>query len=99
MLGKVIQMTHLAHDHSKLLDRVHRIKGQVEGIERAFAREKNCAEILQQIAAVRGAINGLMAEVVVDHIRFHVAHPGITDPVERATGASELIDVIQKYMK
>ncbi len=92
-------MAHLAHDHSKLLDRVHRIKGQVEGIERAFIREKDCGEIMRQIAAVRGAINGLMSEVVVDHIRFHVAHPEITSPDERAKGASELIEVIQKYMK
>lgn len=87
------------HDHSKLLDRVHRIRGQVEGIERAFIRKKDCGEILRQIAAVRGAINGLMGEVVVDHIQFHVAHPGITDPATRAQGASELVDVIQKYMK
>jgi DNA-binding FrmR family transcriptional regulator len=92
-------MGHLAKDNSKLLGRVRRIKGQVEGIERALNSDKDCAEVLRQIAAVRGAINGLMAKVVEDHIDMHVAHPDITDPKERKQGAQELIDVIRTYLK
>ncbi|CAM5556285.1 MAG: transcriptional regulator [Rhodanobacter sp. SCN 67-45] len=92
-------MGHLTNDSSKLLGRVRRIKGQVEGIERALNSDKDCAEILRQIAAVRGAINGLMAKVVEDHIVMHVAHPDITDPKQRNQGAQELIDVIRTYLK
>lgn len=92
-------MGHLANDNSKLLGRVRRIKGQVEGVERALSSEKDCAEILRQIAAIRGAINGLMAKVIEDHVEMHVAHPDITDPAERKQGAQELIDVIRTYLK
>ncbi len=92
-------MGHMTNDSSKLLGRVRRIKGQVEGIERALGNQTDCAEVLRQIAAVRGAINGLMAKVVEDHIEMHVAHPDITDQATRARGARELIDVIRTYLK
>jgi len=92
-------MGHIAGGAGKLLGRVRRIKGQVEGVERAIGSGKDCAEILRQIAAVRGAINGLMAKVVEDHIQMHVASPDITDAAERARGAQELIDVIRSYLK
>jgi DNA-binding FrmR family transcriptional regulator len=49
--------------------------GQVEAIERALEAEVGCADVLQVIASVRGAVNGLMAEVAEDHIRCHVAAP------------------------
>ena len=92
-------MGHTAREKTKLLARVRRIRGQVEAVERALEAEKGCSEILHQIAAVRGAINGLMVEVVEDHIRMHVANPGITDEAERTEGADELIDVIRTYLK
>ena len=92
-------MGHIANDSGKLLGRVRRIKGQVEGIERALGNQADCAEVLRQIAAVRGAINGLMAKVVEDHIEMHVVHPDITDQAMRAQGARELIGVIRTYLK
>jgi DNA-binding FrmR family transcriptional regulator len=60
--------------------------------------EKGCSDILHQIAAVRGAINGLMAKVLEDHIQAHVTNPAIT-ATERGQGADELIDVIRTYLK
>lgn len=92
-------MGHTVHDKTKLLGRVRRIRGQVEAVERALETEKGCSEILHQIAAVRGAMNGLMAKVVEDHIQMHVANPTITDEAERTRGAGELIDVIRTYLK
>jgi DNA-binding FrmR family transcriptional regulator len=94
--------THMAHtirDQTKLLNRVRRIKGQVVAIERALESEAECTDTLQLIAACRGAINSLMAEVLEGHVRFHVM-----DPVWRAnsshTRASEqVIDVIRAYLK
>jgi len=92
-------MSHTIHQKSKLLGRVRRIRGQVEALERALDTEKGCADILHQIAAVRGAINGLMAEVLEDHIRTHITDPSITSDAERAQGANELIGVLRSYIK
>lgn len=92
-------MSHTIREKSKLLGRVRRIRGQVEALERALDAEKGCAEILHQIAAVRGAINGLMAEVLEEHVRTHIADPAITSDAERTQGADELIGVLRAYIK
>lgn len=92
-------MGHTTREKTKLLNRVRRLRGQVEAIERALEEEAGCSEILQLIAATRGAINGLMGEVIEDHVREHVASPAIVDAAERTRGADELIDVIRTYLK
>lgn len=92
-------MSHTIRKKSKLLGRVRRIRGQVEALERALDAEKGCAEILHQIAAVRGAISGLMAEVLEEHVRTHIADPTITSDAERTQGANALIDVLRAYIK
>jgi FrmR/RcnR family transcriptional regulator, repressor of frmRAB operon len=92
-------MAHTIKEKAKLLGRVRRIRGQVEALERALEGEKGCAEVLQQIAAVRGAINGLMAEVVEDHIYTHVANPSIETETQRKQGADELVEVIRAYLR
>lgn len=92
-------MSHTIHEKSKLLGRVRRIRGQVEALERALEAEKGCAEILHQIAAVRGAMNGLMAEVLEEHIRTHFTDPAISNDADRTQGADELISVLRSYLK
>jgi DNA-binding FrmR family transcriptional regulator len=92
-------MGHMAKEKQKLLARVRRIRGQVDALERALEAEKGCPEVLQQIAAVRGAINGLMTEVIEDHVLTYVVHPSITDDATRAKGAEELIEVIRAYLR
>lgn len=92
-------MSHTVREKTKLLGRVHRIRGQVEALERALEAEKGCTEVLHQIAAVRGAMNGLMAEVIEDHIQTHIANPAITRDAERSKGADELIYVVRAYLK
>ncbi|HEV3018971.1 MAG TPA: metal/formaldehyde-sensitive transcriptional repressor [Burkholderiaceae bacterium] len=92
-------MSHTVRKKSKLLGRVRRIRGQVEALERALDAEKGCAEVLHQIAAVRGAINGLMAEVFEDHIQTHIVDPEIPSNAKRRQGADELIDVIRAYLR
>jgi DNA-binding FrmR family transcriptional regulator len=92
-------MAHTARDKTKLLNRIKRIRGQVEAVERALEGERECTEVLQLIAAIRGATNGLMAEVIEDHIREHVASPTIVSDAERMKGADELVDVIRTYLK
>jgi DNA-binding FrmR family transcriptional regulator len=92
-------MGHTVHEKTKLLARVRRIRGQVEAIERALEAEVGCADVLQVIASVRGAMNSLMAEVMEDHIRFHVVDPAHERDPDRARGAEELIDVVRTYLK
>ena len=92
-------MGHTIKEKEKLLARVRRIRGQIEALERALDQEKGCAEVLQLIVAARGAINSLMAEVIEDHIRVHVVDPSRERNQERAKGAEELIEVVQKYLR
>jgi DNA-binding FrmR family transcriptional regulator len=92
-------MSHTIKEKSKLLGRVRRIRGQVEALERALEEERGCPEVMQQIAAVRGAINGLMAEVIEDHIRMHVANPSPEAEAERGEHTEELVEIIRAYLK
>jgi DNA-binding FrmR family transcriptional regulator len=76
---------------------VRRIRGQVEAIEKALNTDQECTDVLQLIAAVRGAINGLMNQVVEGHIRHHVLSPRAA-AAERK-GAEELITIVRSYFK
>jgi DNA-binding FrmR family transcriptional regulator len=84
-----------SQENSKLL-RVRRIRGQVEAVERALESEIGCADVLQLIAGVRGALNGLLAELLEAYIRTHVVDPSNT---EQAYAAGELLDIIRSYLK
>ena len=92
-------MAHTIKDRTKLLARVRRIKGQAEAVERALEAEHGCADVLMLVASVRGAINGLTAELMEDHIRHHVVNPDAEPDTERARGAAELIEVVRTYLK
>ena len=93
-------MAHTVREKQKLLNRVRRIRGQFEAVERALEAERDCADVLQLIAAARGAINGLMAEVIEDHIRLHVVGSSRrAADAKQSRGARELIDVVRAYLK
>ena len=92
-------MAHTVRDKQKLLARVRRIRGQVEAIERALGDEAACEEVMHLLAGVRGAIAGLMAEVVEDHVRKHLVddekHPGALN----TEAAEQLLEVVRTYLK
>jgi DNA-binding FrmR family transcriptional regulator len=92
-------MTHTIRDRQKLLARTRRIRGQVEAIERALDSEAGCEQVMHLIAAARGAMAGLMTEVVEDHIRGHLvdstAHPEALDQ----QAVEQLIDVLRTYLR
>lgn len=92
-------MAHTITDNARLIARVRQIKGQVEAVERALAAGTGCADVLMLVASLRGAVHGLSAEVMEDHIRHHVVNPESDPDPERARGAAELIDVIRTYLK
>ncbi|ODR92779.1 metal/formaldehyde-sensitive transcriptional repressor [Sinorhizobium alkalisoli] len=91
-------MSHTIREKQKLINRVRRIRGQMEAVERMLIDEKDCAEVMQVLAGVRGAVNGLMGEVIEDHVLMHVAAEGLSQK-ERNEGAAELIDVLRAYLK
>jgi DNA-binding FrmR family transcriptional regulator len=92
-------MTHTIKGKEKLILRVRRIRGQIEGVERALTSEQDCSDILQLITAARGAMNGLMAELLEDHVRFHVLDPNRKPTSEQALAADELVDIVKAYLK
>jgi DNA-binding FrmR family transcriptional regulator len=90
-------MGHTIREKSKLLARVRRIKGQCEAIERALEAEDDCGKTLQLIAGARGAMNGLMAEVLEQHVVSHVLQGKTARDRDEAAG--ELVDVVRTYLK
>lgn len=90
-------MSHTIHQKDKLIARVRRLRGQLEGIERALQGETGCGEILRQLASVRGALGGLTTEVMEDHLRHHVMEAEIE--ADRRQGGEDLIEVLRTYLK
>ena len=92
-------MVHAVSDKQKLLNRTRRLRGQIEAIERALDSDAGCTKTMQLLTAARGAINGLMAEVVEDHIRIHMFDPGRTPTSDEAEAAEELVSVLHSYIQ
>jgi FrmR/RcnR family transcriptional regulator, repressor of frmRAB operon len=92
-------MSHTIREKTKLLNRVRRLRGQVEAIERALETGTECADVMQLVVSVRGAASSLMAELMEDHIRFHVSDPARDRDKRRAKGSEQLIDVVHAYLK
>jgi DNA-binding FrmR family transcriptional regulator len=84
-------------ERAKLLNRIRRIQGQMDAVERVFTANDDCADILMLLAAVRGGINSLMAEVMEDHIRLHLLGP--TRKAATPELAEDLIDIVRAYLK
>ncbi len=92
-------MTHTIREQQKLLVRVRRLRGQIEAIERALESSAACERVMHLIAGARGAMAGLMAEVVEDHVRTHLvdaeAHPNALKP----EAVDQLLEVVRTYLK
>lgn len=87
------------HDREKvkLLQRVKKLRGQLDAIERALSADEDCGSQLMLLAAVRGGINGLMGEVLEGHIRFHLT-VGSKEQIAPEL-AEDLIDLVRAYLK
>jgi DNA-binding FrmR family transcriptional regulator len=90
-------MSHLASDRTKLLARVRRLKGQIEAVERAVETDAECGKILHLVASIRGAMNGLTAELIEDHINHHIRDEA--DPDTRRKGTDDLAQALRTYLK
>ena len=91
-------MPHTIKSKKQLLTRVRRIKGQTEALEKALEAGTECSAILQQIAAIRGAVNGLMAEVLEGHLREHLGAEGIPAP-QRQADLDQVVATLRSYLK
>jgi FrmR/RcnR family transcriptional regulator, repressor of frmRAB operon len=92
-------MTHTIRDKQKLLARVRRIRGQVEAVERALDDEAGSEKVMHLTSAVRGATNGLMAEVVEDHVRTHLVDAARHPDALNTDAADALVDVVRTYLR
>lgn len=88
-------MSHKSREKLDLLNRTKKVVGQLESVERALQEEASCADVLQRLAAARGAINSLMAELMEDHILNHM--PRNSRSSEEA--ADDLIEIVRTYLK
>lgn len=88
-------MGHTVENKKPLLNRVRRMQGQLSSLERALEEDTECGSVLQQIAAIRGAVNGLMNEVLEGHLRTHLVPAEGGGPEE----LEDLVRVIRSYLK
>lgn len=92
--GKTKQRS--SEEYKRLINRLNRISGQINGIKGMVERSAYCTDILVQVAAVNAALNSFSRELLNEHIRTCVAEGlrnGNDDVVD------ELVDTLQKMMK
>lgn len=90
-------MSHQDREKLKLVQKLKRVRGQLDAVERSLIAGEECGGQLMQLAAVRGGVNSLMAEVLETHIRFH-----LTDGAKEQIApelAEDLIDLVHAYLK
>ena len=91
-------MPHTIKDKKQLLTRVRRLQGQAAALEKALEKGEECVAILQQIAAIRGAANGLMSQVLEGHIREHLGAEEVSAK-QRQADVEEVVMVLRSYLR
>ena len=92
-------MGHTQRDRDKLLQRIKRIRGQVDGIQRMLDEGGECFAVLQTAAACRGALTGFMTEVIEGHVRDHILDPAQEPTIAQRRAAEDLIEVLRAFVK
>jgi DNA-binding FrmR family transcriptional regulator len=90
-------MSHQEREKVKLLQRIRKLRGQLDAVERTLLADEDCGAQLMLLAAVRGGVNGLMGEVLETHIRFHLVD-GAKEQIAPDL-AEDLIDLVRAYLK
>ena len=88
-------MSHLSREKLDLVNRTKKIVGQLEAVGRALDEDEPCSEVLQRLAAARGAINSLMGELLEDHIINHMPRKNKAS----AEAAQDIIEIVRTYLK
>ncbi|HZC22937.1 MAG TPA: metal/formaldehyde-sensitive transcriptional repressor [Candidatus Binatia bacterium] len=99
-MPKIMQdkLPEISKEKQKLLSRIKRLGGQISAVERSVSEGNECADILMLLAAIRGGVNSLMAEILEDHIRLHITHPE-RGPGSREELTEDLISLVRAYLK
>jgi len=92
-------MSHVGKEKTKLLNRLKRLRGQIDAIERSVEADHECAGVLRQATSCRGALDGFIAEVIEDHIREHMLEPNAKPDDPRSVAAEELVEIVHAYLK
>ena len=89
-----------AENKEALVRRLHRIEGQVRGIERMVEEDRYCIDVLTQIAAVNTALESLAFRILDDHVNHCVAGALASgDPVEAETKSKELLEAVHRFAR
>jgi DNA-binding FrmR family transcriptional regulator len=88
-------VSHPSREEIDLVNRTKKVIGQLESVLRGLNEHAPCADLLQRLAAARGAINSLMAELMEDHIRNHMPNKG----KESSEAAEDLVEIVRSYLK
>lgn len=91
-------MPHTVESKKPLLARVRRIKGQLDALERALDADADCSAVLQQTAAIRGAVSGLMVEVLEGHLRDHLGRHD-SSRKEKREDLEAVVRIVRSYLK
>lgn len=88
----------ISKEKQKLLSRIKRLGGQIDAVQRSVTEGDECADVLMLLAAIRGGVNSLMAEILEDHVRLHITHPDrSSESPEELT--EDLISLVRAYLK
>jgi DNA-binding FrmR family transcriptional regulator len=92
----------MEHGYEKepLIKRLHRIEGQVRGVERMLEEDRYCIDVITQIAAINTALESLAFKILDDHVRHCVAGAlSAGDPDEAARKSEELLSAVQRFAR
>ena len=92
-------MSHITGAKKELVTRINRIQGQLDAIKDAVQEDQDCASVLQQVAACRGAMNSRMAEIIEGEIKCHVLSPNAKANSSEAQAADQVVEVLRRYIK
>lgn len=90
-------MAHTQKDQKRIISRIRRIKGQLTSIENSIEEGEECYKVLQTLASCRGALSGLMGEMVAGHIRDHIV--AAKNSKEASEAGEETIQIMQSFWK
>jgi CsoR family transcriptional regulator, copper-sensing transcriptional repressor len=95
------QHTHgYTKEKDALVKRLHRIEGQVRGIERMVEENRYCIDILTQIGAVNTALESLALKILDEHVRHCVAGALVSgDEGDAAAKTEELLDAVRRFAR
>jgi DNA-binding FrmR family transcriptional regulator len=99
-MSKVEHQHGYVADKERLVKRLHRIEGQVRGIERMVEEDRYCIDVITQISAVTTALESLAFRILDDHVNHCVAGALASgDPVEAETKSKELLEAVHRFSR